>query len=150
MSASTLTTMLERHGITVVDGDVFQRDSRIGSVTRGINGRWFPLSLSEEGLGDPLQGNDNLSRTGSATPEEAAGSRWLPRRFMIETVVTGEGRYTITGTIPSEPAINPERAIAEGWDHASALRAAITTRATRHRISTGDVKAQIVEEVARW
>jgi len=38
----------------------------------GLNGRWFTITEDQRSWADPLQGLDNVSRTGQPTREDAA------------------------------------------------------------------------------
>jgi len=41
----------------------------------GLNGRWFTITEDQRSWADPLQGLDNVSRTGQPTREDAAAAR---------------------------------------------------------------------------
>lgn len=57
------------------DGDLWLMDvdgERIGDVRKGANRRWFHVPEHRSGEASPLDGLDNLSRTGVASLREAA------------------------------------------------------------------------------
>ncbi len=58
--------------ITDEMSNVMKGDRKVGEVMVGLNGEWFPVSLSRVSFADPLQGRDNIKGTGHRTALSAA------------------------------------------------------------------------------
>jgi hypothetical protein len=52
--------------------NVLLNGDKVGEVTRGVNGEWYPVPLSRIAHAYPLDGLDNVAGTGERTPEQAA------------------------------------------------------------------------------
>ena len=65
----------------------------------GLNGRWFTITEDQRSWADPLQGLDNVSRTGQPTREDAAAR--------VEEIMRPRGRRTRRGKLGASPTSTP-------------------------------------------